>query len=422
MQLDMITMSAVDITVTTVLGLVLVFTWARERAVRLVGWWGLAMFLQAGGVVIAASAALLNAALLVTIGLSVMVLADSLKWTASRGFANRPTSAAWALLGPFVFLLIAFSGYVDSLRDQFLVFCALTALCNFGAGFELARANGKRLISHWPAVVLLTVTGIGCVSWIPLAVTVPFEEASEAYVSGWFSGINLVMVMVRIALAFVVLAMAKQRQEMEQRVNALTDTLTGLPNRRALYESIDTFERNRVFKTGSISVLFFDLDHFKDVNDTFGHETGDCVLMLFAATAEAHLKDLCLIARLGGEEFAAVLPGVDGADAAATAEAIREAFAKSAADVDGMHVGTTVSVGVASRSSDACGSSDLGALFRQADAALYAAKRTGRNRVEFAGPDGVMPVPATGATVRTVARQGSPINPAGHGSRVAANA
>lgn len=422
MQLDMITMSTVDITVTTVLGLVLVFTWTRERAVRLVGWWGLAMLFQAGGAVIAASAALLDDALLVAAGLAVMVLADSLKSTASREFINRPTFAAWALLGPLAFLLVAFSGYVGSLREQFVVFCALTALCNFGAGFELARANGKQLISHWPAVVLLGATGIACVSLIPLAISVPYEQAREAYISGWFSGISLVTLVIRIALAFVVLAMAKQRQEMEQRVNALTDTLTGLPNRRALYDSIDALEQNRDFKTGPISVLFFDLDHFKDVNDSFGHETGDSVLKLFATTAESQLKDHCLIARMGGEEFTAVLPGVDGADAAEIAEAIREAFAKSAADVDGLNVGTTVSVGVASRSCDTRDSSDLGALFRQADAALYVAKRTGRNRVEFAGPNGVAPVPATVATVRTAPRHQSPIHPAGHGSRVVANA
>lgn len=407
MQLDMITMSSVDFTVTTVLGLVLVFTWLGERGVRLVGWWGLIMLLQAMGVVLAACAAFLNDVSFLTVGLAVMVLSESLKWTASREFANRPTFPAWALLGPAIFLLIAHSGYVDSLLDRFLVFCALTALCNFGAAFELSRDSGKNLISHWPAVVLLGVTGIACLAWIPLSLARPFQEASEAFFSNWFAGPNLVMVVGRVALAFVVLAMAKQRQEMVQRVDALTDTLTGLPNRRALYDSIDALEQNKAFLASKLSVLFFDLDHFKDVNDTFGHETGDRVLKVFAATAAKHLEGRGTIARTGGEEFAAVLPGSDAAEAAETAEAIRQSFAKSAAEVDGCNIGTTVSVGIASRSCNACDSSDFGALFRQADAALYAAKRAGRNRVEFAEPNGA-PIPGVKATVRTTSRRKSP--------------
>jgi diguanylate cyclase (GGDEF)-like protein len=407
MQFDMITMSAVDFTVTTVLGLVLVFTWLRERGVRLVGWWGLIMLLQAAGVVLAACAALLNNEELLTFGLTLIVLSESLKWTASREFANRPTFPAWALLGPASFLLVAYSGYVDSLLERFLVFCTLTALCNFGAAFELSRDKGERLVSHWPAVVLLGLTGVACLAWIPLSLARPFQEASEAFFSNWFSGISLVMVLGRVALAFVVLAMAKQRQEMMQRVDALTDTLTGLPNRRALYESIDALEQNKAFQASKLSVLFFDLDHFKDVNDTFGHETGDRVLKVFAATAAKHLEARGTIARTGGEEFAAVMPGADAAEAAEIAEVIRQTFAKSAAEIDGRDTGTTVSVGIASRSCTACDSSNLGALFRQADAALYAAKRAGRNRVEFAEASGT-PIPGMKATVRTTPREKSP--------------
>ncbi len=405
MQLDMITMSAVDFTVTTVLGLVLVFTWLRERGVRLVGWWGLLMLLEAGGVVVTACAAFFDDREFLTFGLALMVLSNSLKWTASREFANRPTPVAWALLGPAAFLLVAYSGYVDSLLDRFLVFCVLTALCNFGAAFELSRDDGKPLISHWPAVVLLAVTGVACMTWVPLALARPFHESSEAFISNWFSALTLVMVTARVALAFVVLAMAKQRQEMQQRVDALTDTLTGLPNRRALYDSIDALEQDKTFQGSEISVLFFDLDHFKDVNDTFGHETGDCVLKLFAATAAEYLKGRGTIARMGGEEFAAVLPGVEAAEATETAEAIRQSFAMSAAEVDGHNTGTTVSVGIASRACTPCDSSDLGALFRRADAALYVAKRSGRNRVEFAEPKGA---PLPDVTVRASRRRKSP--------------
>jgi len=422
MQLDMMTMSAVDVTVTTVLGLVLLFTWLRERSARLVGWWGLIMVLQAVGLVVGASGALANTPALITGGLAVMLFSDSLKWTAARAFVNHPTHAAWALAGPLTFLAAANSSLFGGLLYHFMLFSVLTAFVNLGAAFELARAKGERLISHWPAVVALVATAIASLLIIPLSTTVPFETPSEAYLSGWFSSITLVMVIVRIALAFVVLSMAKQRQEMEQRVHALTDTLTGLPNRRALYESIDSLEQKRPLHTGPLSVLFFDLDHFKDVNDTFGHEMGDYALKLFAITATEHLDDRSLIARMGGEEFAAVLPGVSAAGAMEIAEAICEGFAKAGASIDGQAIGTTVSVGVASNTCEPCDASDMGALFRQADAALYVAKRAGRNRVEFAGPYGVTPAPAMEAMTRSDERQRLPMRATRRRRRVAASA
>jgi diguanylate cyclase (GGDEF)-like protein len=134
---------------------------------------------------------------------------------------------------------------------------------------------------------------------------------------------------------------------------------------------------------GAISVLIFDLDHFKRTNDRYGHALGDRVLKLFATTVRGHLDGRGIVARLGGEEFAAILPGVDQPGAVDSGEAVRRAFANSGAFVDGLAVGATVSVGVAS---DAGRSSDLNALFRRADAALYAAKHAGRNCVA-SGPE-----------------------------------
>lgn len=383
MQLDMMTMSAVDISVTAVLGLVLIFAWSHERSVHLVGWWGLAMLVEATSVVIAAGGAFANNELLVLLGASSMLFGCSLKWTASREFAMRPTNALWALLGPAAFLLPAI--FLDSLRQAFILYSVLAAAINFGAATALGRANDKRLISYWPAVVLLAVAGLASLAWIPFVVTAPFHEPRAAISSNWFSSVVLVVVVMRIALAFVVLAMAKQRQEMEQRLSALTDSLTGLPNRRALYESLDAFEEGIDARTGPLSVLFFDLDHFKTINDTFGHETGDDVLKLFAATAHRCLPRCSIVARMGGEEFAAVLTGEQSV-AAELAEKVRTRFADRAAVVEGQNICATVSVGVASDSGVQGDSSDLGALFRRADAALYAAKRLGRNRVECAEP------------------------------------
>src|SRR3990170_4628619 len=121
----------------------------------------------------------------------------------------------------------------------------------------------------------------------------------------------------------------------------------------------------------------------------FGLALGDRVLKLFAITAQAHLNGPSIVARLGGEEFAAILPGADPLEAACAGEAVRS-------------VGATVSVGAAS---DVGVAGDLNALFRRADAALYVAKRAGRNRVELLGPDDASPLAEVEAVVRTARRK-----------------
>jgi diguanylate cyclase (GGDEF)-like protein len=123
----------------------------------------------------------------------------------------------------------------------------------------------------------------------------------------------------------------------------------------------------------------FDLDHFKSVNDRFGHLVGDEALRLFAAAASANLRASDLIGRFGGEEFVAVLPS-PLADAAAAAERVRAAFEAAAVSVAGCHVGATVSAGAA------CGApgTDIASLLMRADTGLYRAKAGGRNKVEAA--------------------------------------
>ncbi len=305
-------------------------------------------------------------------------------------------------LGPVGFLLAAHSGYLDSFDQRLGSLCTILAAYNFAAAYALSRANGEPLPSRRPAVILLVVVGVGYLSWLPLDLAMPIGTVQWAVMSVWFPAIILLTLLLRVALAFIVLSMAKERRELEQRTEALTDALTGLPNRRALFEAADAFGQGRDLTGDAIAVLIFDLDHFKQTNDRFGHALGDRGLRLFATTASAHLNGRSIVARLGGEEFAAILPGAHPLDAACAGEAVRHAFANSAAFVDGLPVGATVSVGAAS---DVGVGGDLDALFRRADAALYVAKRAGRDRVELLGPDDASPLVEVEAVVRAARRE-----------------
>lgn len=383
MHLDMQTMSAVNIAVTAILGGVLLFTWARERDSAFVGWWGLALLVMSAGVLMTATPATPRLNVL-TLGMATIILSDAIKWKAAKEFAHGRAGLVWILLGPVGFLLAVHLGYLDSFDRRLGGLCTILAMYNFAAAFALTQAGAEQLPSRWPAVTLLIVIGLGYLSWLPLDLAMPITEAQWTFASVWFPMVILLTLLLRIALSFIVLSMAKERQELEQRVDALTDALTGLPNRRALFEVADAIGQNRQIRGDAISVLIFDLDHFKETNDRFGHALGDRVLKLFASTATKHLNGTSVVARLGGEEFVAILPGTDPLEAVGAAEAIRYAFANSAAFVDGLPVGATVSVGAAY----ALGiTGDLNALFRRADAALYMAKRAGRNRVEILGAE-----------------------------------
>ncbi len=160
---------------------------------------------------------------------------------------------------------------------------------------------------------------------------------------------------------------------------ATTDLLTGLPNRRHFLERLDQeLARLRRFGTPA-ALLMLDIDHFKQVNDRHGHAMGDQALRHFASLGSASLRKIDLLGRLGGEEFAALLPGTDAAGAQLLAERLRQTIAASPCLWNGVRLEITVSIGVTLL--QAC-DPDCDRPLARADAALYRAKQCGRNRVE----------------------------------------
>ncbi len=399
MHLDMITMSAVNVSATAVLAGVLLFTWAREArdpetAARFVGSWGVAMLLQSIALAVILVAARLNNGDIVSLGASLVLLSHALRWHASRVYADRSPLLLWLLVGPIGFFFLAHSGLAESFGARLIAACIIVVFYNAAAALELKDVG--EALPRRPAMALLTVTAVAYLLWIPFYLSAPIQDLAAIFTSAWFPGLVLVTLLVRIALGFTVLSMAKEREELEQRHDALTDSLTGLPNRRALFEAADAVGQRRILGGTPVSVLIFDLDHFKDTNDSYGHNLGDDVLKIFGKTVLKHIKTRSIVGRLGGEEFAAILPGADATAAVEAAEAVRRAFSRAAAFVNGLAVGGTVSVGVAS---DVEVDTDLSGLFRRADAALYVAKRGGRDQVALleSDDDNVLP----GSTVRT---------------------
>jgi diguanylate cyclase (GGDEF)-like protein len=188
-------------------------------------------------------------------------------------------------------------------------------------------------------------------------------------------------VLYSVALPMSLLAMIREEAHDQLLQTSRTDYLTGLGNRRWFFE-----EGERVIARAGMgepmSLLAFDLDHFKAINDRHGHATGDAVLKLFARVVRGATGEDTVLARIGGEEFAALLPGHARIHARQIGQVVAARFAESAAsDAATGGVAATVSIGVAERGTDG---ETLADLLSAADRALYVAKARGRNRIEFA--------------------------------------
>jgi diguanylate cyclase (GGDEF)-like protein len=187
---------------------------------------------------------------------------------------------------------------------------------------------------------------------------------------------------------------ARKLDELQATREARTDALTGLPNRRAF---LDMLEEQLVdAKEAPFALALIDLDHFKRVNDTYGHDTGDMVLKRIAGLMREHTTRKCIFARLGGEEFGMIVTRDAVDDALAICEHLREAIAgKRMADQDGRTFNITASIGIA-RIVETCSAS---VAMNCADAPLYAAKAAGRNAIRVAQCEG-----SWGSPMRVVPR------------------
>ncbi|WP_053078590.1 sensor domain-containing diguanylate cyclase [Methylobacterium tarhaniae] len=205
----------------------------------------------------------------------------------------------------------------------------------------------------------------------------------------------LALCVVAVGLALLVRWELRRRNAAEAELAQLsrTDALTGLPNRRAFEEAFGRAFAEASRRGGPVTLLAVDADHFKRYNDRYGHAVGDRVLQgLARALSDAARRPSDLVARVGGEEFAILLPGADAEGAAHVAERVHEAVAGLVVETEGESVGRiTVSIGLALGLPRQSGT--LADLFGLADAALYEAKATGRNRTCYALMDTVRAAP-----------------------------
>ena len=231
---------------------------------------------------------------------------------------------------------------------------------------------------RWPAFVVPVLHGL--VLMLPILLG-DFLRPQDAAFSGsiWMTVFSIELVLYAVGTVFVIFMLVSERAVTVHKTAASMDPLTGMFNRRGFSEATSRVIEREANAGRPVTVLIFDIDHFKSINDRFGHPAGDEILKLFSTIVINTLRISDMSGRIGGEEFAALLP-CSLEEGVLAAERVREAFEASGIVVDEGPVDTTVSIGVAGGPAG----TELEVLLAAADTALYQAKRSGRNRVEAA--------------------------------------
>jgi diguanylate cyclase (GGDEF)-like protein len=392
--LDVSTLVVVTTCVTGFLGLFLLTTWTHDRT-RAMLWWAMAYLV--GGLSVALWLIDVIPAALAALPSAFVFFACGMMWNAARLFHGRGVLWGGLCAGAFAWLFAnAWPAFDASAAARVALSSLIIATYTFLTAAELWRERRKTRLGRWGAVFIPVLHGAVFLFPLPLAGLLPQDAGRVALSAGWMGLFALETLLYVVGTAFIVLVLSKERMVRMHKTAASTDPLTGLFNRRAFFEAAEQMIARQKKKDAPVSVLAFDLDHFKSINDRFGHALGDEALRVFAATASTNMRAADVVARIGGEEFVALIPG-DIAAAAVAAERVRLAFAEVGRIIGGQAVGATVSIGAASGPRGM----DVHALMGWADYALYSAKANGRNRVETAVADildRIAPCPAKAAS------------------------
>jgi diguanylate cyclase (GGDEF)-like protein len=359
------------------LGAMLLF-FGKQESIPALKWWGTAYLLGAASVALWTLASSTLGEMLSLALNAIGFVACGMVWNASRVFHGRKPNLPGLVLGAIAWVaaVMTLAPAASALRMTIgagivAVYAALTAS-------ELWTERRRTLQQRWPAFVVPVLHGL--VLMLPILLG-DFLRPQDAAFSGsiWMTVFSVELVLYAVGTVFVIFMLVSERAVTVHKTAASMDPLTGMFNRRGFSEATARVIEREASAGRPVTVLIFDIDHFKSINDRFGHPAGDEILKLFSTIVLNTLRISDLSGRIGGEEFAALLP-CSLEEGVLAAERVREAFEASGIAVDEGPVDTTVSIGVAGGPAG----TELEVLLAAADTALYQAKRGGRNRVEAA--------------------------------------
>jgi diguanylate cyclase (GGDEF)-like protein len=392
-SLDSPTLVVVATCIAVLLGLFLLFAWTQDRSQAL-AWWGTAYLLGGGATALWALNGALATKSLSPVPNALLLIACGMLWSGARRFHGRAIVWPGLFAGAVLWLGASFTDAFAHAEVDRITFTAIAiAIYTFLTSHELWRERRRPHRRAWAATIVPLLHGAVFLVPIPLIRLFP-SESGIAIAGGWTALFAIEALLYAVGTAFVLLFLTQQRALQIQKTAASVDVLTGVLNRRAFTTGAEAMIQSQMEKGEPVSLLLFDLDRFKSINDRFGHAVGDEVLRLFARTASETTRTTDIFARLGGEEFVMILAG-DVDVAATVAERVRFAFELHGSAIGSYPVSATVSIGVAASPS----ATTVKSLLTRADAALYRAKANGRNRIELAkGDEDLLPAAVAAST------------------------
>ena len=372
------TLAVIAVFVTAILGVLLMLAWRREQNSSALLWWGTAYVVAALSFALVSARGRIPDVLSIELGNSALLLGYAFLIAGTRAFNGRETPPTVFLVAPLIWLTAM---GIPAVRADITLRIIIITLCQCAlmgcVVYEFWRERAEPLLSRSPTIVVLVTHLVVLSLRLPAALLTPMTTTADFFQSPTFAVMVFVTVLYTITFAFLLLSMVKERGELRHKTAALIDPLTGLANRRAFLGEAEHFMARRPKPGESLTVMLADLDRFKAVNDQFGHAIGDRVLQIFAETITRGLRATDMSGRLGGEEFAFLMPHTNAVEAQRMAERMRTQFAEAASKIGADAVNATVSVGVATATAPV----QLSDLIEAADGALYRAKAAGRNRV-----------------------------------------
>ena len=377
MSLDSMTLYFVATMVAALLGAMLLF-FGKQESNPALKWWGTAYLLGAASVALWTLASNSLGEMLSLALNAVGFVACGMVWNASRVFHGRKPNLPGLVLGAIAWIAAVMMLDPHASAMRLTIGAAIVAVYAALTAHELWSERRKSLKRRWPAIAVPVLHGF--VLMLPIVLGDLLRPDDDKFTSSiWVTIFSIELVLYAVGTVFVIFMLVSERRVSTHRTAAAMDPLTAMFNRRGFAEACSRVIEREAKAGRPVTVLIFDIDHFKRINDSFGHPAGDEILKLFAAIVVSNLRISDISGRIGGEEFAALLPcGLE--EGVFVADRVREAFATSGITCEDGPIDTTVSIGVAGGPAG----TELEVLLAAADTALYQAKRGGRNRVEAA--------------------------------------
>jgi diguanylate cyclase (GGDEF)-like protein len=377
MSLDTSTLYTVATMIAALLGLMLLFFGFQERMAAL-KWWGSAYLLGAVSVALWTLGGTRFGDLFLLALNAVGFVTCGMVWNASRLFHGRKPNYPGLVLGALVWIATVMTLSPGATAMRLTIGAGIVAVYAALTATELWTERRRTLQNRWPSIAVPVLHGFVLMLPILLGDLLhPHDQAFDGSI--WVTMFAVELVLYAVGTVFLIFMLVSERAVTAHKTAASVDPLTGMFNRRGFAEACARVIEREAHGGRPVTALIFDIDHFKSINDRFGHPAGDEILKLFSAVVVNNLRISDLSGRIGGEEFAAILP-CPLEEGVIVAERVREAFEASGIVCDEGPVDTTVSIGVAGGPAG----TELEVLLAAADTALYQAKRGGRNRVEAA--------------------------------------